>query len=150
MYTGIVKRNCKKPPPISINPWGGTWMARGGIRLVYGHTKSTLITYFSCMKIDPKYAFVHAFFLIRQSCPFQSLSIWPKTHLFSNFARFCTPKRCTRVQCLVLKNYPNYVNFWTSLIPPWHSSAPPPPNQSYILNVKICIHINWNSPQIKS
>ena len=25
------------------------------------------------------------------------------TPFFSNFARFCTPKRCTRVQCLVLK-----------------------------------------------
>ena len=29
-----------------------------------------------------------------------------------NFARFCTPKRCTRVHCLVLKNNPNYVNFF--------------------------------------
>ena len=38
------------------------------------------------------------------------------TPFFSNFARFCTPKRCTRVQCLVLKNSPNYVNFWTSLM----------------------------------
>ena len=42
---------------------GGTRMARGGIRLVHGLTKSTLIIYFSCMKIDPKYAFLHAFFL---------------------------------------------------------------------------------------
>ena len=25
------------------------------------------------------------------------------TPFFSNFARFCTPKRCTRVHCLVLK-----------------------------------------------
>ena len=102
-------------------------MARGVIRLVHGHTKSTLITYFSGMKIDPKYAFLHTFLLICPSCPFQNLSIWPKTHtLFSNFTRFCTPNRCTRVQCLVLKNNPNYVNFWTSLIPPWHSSGPPP------------------------
>ena len=57
--------------------------------------------------------------LICPSCPFQNLSIWPKTH---PFFQFCTPKRCTRVQCLVLKNNPNYVNL--SLIPPWHSSAP--------------------------
>ena len=26
-----------------------------------------------------------------------------------------------------MKKHPFYVNFWTSLIPPWHSSAPPPP-----------------------
>ena len=47
-------------------------MARGGVRLVHGHTK---ITYFSGMKINPKYAFLHAFFLICPSCPFQNLSI---------------------------------------------------------------------------
>ena len=34
------------------------------------------------MKIDPKYAFLHAFFLICVSCSFQNLSIWPKTYLF--------------------------------------------------------------------
>ena len=49
---------------------GGTRMARGGIRLVHGLTKNTLITYFSGMKIDPKYAFLHAFFLICLSCSF--------------------------------------------------------------------------------
>ena len=106
-------------------PGGGTRIARGGIRLVHGHTKSTLITYFSGMKIGPKYAFLHAFFLICPSCPFQNLSIWPKTHPFFNFARFYTPKRCTRIQCLVLKNNPNYVNFWTSMIPPLTFKWPP-------------------------
>ena len=49
-----------------------------------------------------------------------------KHTLFSNFARFCTPKRCTRVQCLVLKNNPNYVNFWTSLIPSLTIQVAPP------------------------
>ena len=34
---------------------GGTRIARGCNRLVHGLTKSTLITYFSGMKIDPKY-----------------------------------------------------------------------------------------------
>ena len=102
-----------------VRAGGATRMARGGIRLVHGLTKSTLITYFSGMKKDPKYAFLHAFFLICLSCSFQNLSIWPKTYpFFQYFARFCTPKRCTRVQCLVLKNNPNYVNFLTSLIPP--------------------------------
>ena len=61
---------------------GGTRMARGGIRLVHGLTKSTLIKYFSGMKTDPKYAFLHAFFLISLSRSFQNLSIWLKTHLF--------------------------------------------------------------------
>ena len=54
---------------------GGTRMARGGIRLVHGLTKSTLITYFSGMKKDPKYVFLHAFFLICLSCSFQNLSM---------------------------------------------------------------------------
>ena len=87
---------------------GGTRMARGGIRLVHGHTKSTLITYFSGMKIDPKYGFLHAFFLICPSCPFQNFVYnYDQKHafyFFPSFARVCTPKRCTRVQCLVLKN----------------------------------------------
>ena len=101
-------------------------MARGGIRLVHGHTKSTLITYFSGMKIDPNYAFLNTFFLICPSCPFQNIYIWPKTHpFFPIFARFCPPKRCTCEQCLVLKNNPNYVNFWTSLIPPLTFEWPP-------------------------
>ena len=34
------------------------------------------------MKIDPKYAFLLAFFLIWASCLFKNLSIWPKTYLF--------------------------------------------------------------------
>ena len=45
------------------------------------------------MKIDPKYAFLHAFFLIFPSCPFQNLSIWPKTHLFFQFCTFLHPVR---------------------------------------------------------
>ena len=106
---------------------GATRMARGGIRLVHGHTNSTLITYFSDMKIDRKYAFLHAFFLICLSSPFQFSFVYmtKNTPFFSNFARFCTPKRCMCVQCLVLKNNPNYMNFWTSLIPPLTFERPP-------------------------
>ena len=111
---------------LKFQPRGATQMARGGIRLVHGHTKSTLITYFSGMKIDPNYAFLHAFFLICPSCPFPKFVYMTKnTPFFSNFARFCTPKRCTCVQCLVLKNNPNCVNFWTSLIPPLTFEWPP-------------------------
>ena len=39
------------------------------------------------------------------------------TPLFSNFARFCTPKWCTRLQYLVLKNNPNYMNFGQAWYP---------------------------------
>ena len=72
-------------------PRGATRKARGGIRLVHGLTKSTLITYYSGMKKDPKYAFLHAFFLICLSCSFQNLSIWPKTHPFFQFWTFLHP-----------------------------------------------------------
>ena len=61
------------------------------------HPKHILFRY----ENRPKYAFLHAFFLICVSCPLQNLSIWPKAYLFfSNFARFCTPKWYTRVHCL--------------------------------------------------
>ena len=84
MYACVNKNHVKRAR-------GATRMARGGIRLVHGHTKSTLITYFSGMKIDPNYAFLHAFFLICWSCPFQNLSIWPKTHPFFQFCTFLHP-----------------------------------------------------------
>ena len=101
IWTGSFKGPSFKPHfPRFLKPYfqrhrfsrgGGTRMTRGGIRLVHGHTKSTLITYFSGMKIDPKYAFLHAFFLICPSCPFQNLSTWPKTHPFFQFCTFLHP-----------------------------------------------------------
>ena len=127
-------------PCESWSSWGGTRMARWGIRLVHGHTKSTLIMYFSGMKIDPKYAFLHAFFLICPSCPSQNLSIWPKTH---SFFQFCTPKGCTHIQCLVLKNNPNYVNFWKSLIPPLTFKWPP---WEFIFFILGSIALKWIGP----
>ena len=48
--------------PIFSPYLGGNSNGKRGIRLVHGVTKSTLITYFSGMKIDPKYTFLHAFF----------------------------------------------------------------------------------------
>ena len=79
---------------------GGHLYFRLDIILVKRLSKHTLNTYFSGMKIDPK-KILHAFFLICVSCPFQNLSIWPKTYpFFPNFARFCTPKWYTRVLCL--------------------------------------------------
>ena len=61
------------------------------IILVKGLSKHTLNTYFSGMKIDPKYAFLHAFFLICVSRPFQNLSIRPKTYPFFQFCTFKHP-----------------------------------------------------------
>ena len=43
---------------------------------------------------------------------FPKSSIWPKKHLFSNFAHFSTPKWCTLIHCQVLKNNSNYVIFF--------------------------------------
>ena len=87
------------------------------------------------MKIDPKYAFLHAFFLICPSSPFQNLSIWPKICPFFQFCTFLHPKRCTHLHCLVLKNNPNFMIFlrgWWEFqiqVPP----PPPPPSRISII-----------------
>ena len=107
---------------------GGHLYFRLDIIRVKGLSKHTLNTYFSGMKIDPKYSFLHAFYLIWASCPFQNLSIWPKTYPFSNFARFYTTKRCMQIHCLVLKNNPNYVNFFTRMISSLKYKCPPLPS----------------------
>ena len=104
---------------------GGGLYFRLDIILIKGISKHTLNMYFSGLKIDPKYTFLHVFFLICPSCPFQNLSIWPKTHLKKKkFAHICTPKRCTRVHCLVLKK--NYLRGWYSTS---NTSGPPPPTR---------------------
>ena len=74
-------------------PWlpGGHSNGKRGYQARSWTHNSTLITYFSGMKIDPKYAFLHAFFLICLSCSFQNLSIWPKTHPFFQFCTFLHP-----------------------------------------------------------
>ena len=68
---------------------------------------------------------------------------------FSNFARFCTPIRCTRVHCLVLKNNPNYVFFFFFFFflrgwyPTSNTLVPPPGKKLVGLMVIIllyCIH----------
>ena len=61
------------------------------IILVKGLSKHTLNTYFSGMTIDPKYTFLHAFFLFCSSCSFQNMSLWPKTHPFFQFCMFLNP-----------------------------------------------------------
>ena len=52
----------------------------------------------------------HAFFLTFRHLLSKICQYDQKQTLFTPiFASFCTPKRCTRVHCLVLKNNPNYV-----------------------------------------
>ena len=114
---------------LSVKPGGGgTRMARGGIRLVHGLTKSTLNTYFSGMKIDPKYAFLHACFLICLSCPFQNLSIWPKTHApFFPILHVFAP--LNDVRAYIAWSWKTTLIMWIfgrAWYPPWHSRPPPP------------------------
>ena len=105
---------------------GGHLYFRMDIILVKGlkkkKKKKHLNTYFSGMKIDLKYVFLHVVFLICLSCSFQNLSLWRKAHPFFHFF---TPKRCTRVHCLVLKNNPNYVNFFMRMISNFKNKCPP-------------------------
>ena len=50
-----------------------------------------------------------------------------KNALFSDFARFCTPKWYMCIHCLVLKNNPNYMNFFSRMISNFKYNPPPPP-----------------------
>ena len=102
------------------------------IILVKGLSKHTLNTYFPGMKIDPKYAFLHVFFLNFPPSFSKIYDHRQKHTLFSNFGRFCTPKRCTRVHCLVLKNNPNYVFRFTRMISTLKYK--PPPLYSWLLH----------------
>ena len=83
----------KSPFNHDYPPWGEALERQEGVSgLSMDAQKSMhLITYFSGMKIDPKYAFLQAFFLICPSCPFQNLSIWRKTHPFFQFCTFLYP-----------------------------------------------------------
>ena len=85
---------------LKLGSWGQIFIkiSRGGhlyfrldIIRVKGLSKHTLNTYFSGMKIDPKYVFLHVFFLICPPCPFQNLSICQKTHPFFQFCTFLHP-----------------------------------------------------------
>ena len=76
--------------PLLWLPGGHLYLKLDIIR-VKGLSKHILNTYFSGMKIDPKYAFLHAFFIIWASCSFQKLSIWPKTYPFFQFCTLLHP-----------------------------------------------------------
>ena len=123
---------------------GATRMARGCIRLVHGYTKSTLITYFSGMKIDPKSAFLQAFFLILNL----SVMSFPKFVYMTKNTSFFSPILHVFAPLKDVRAYSAW--FWkTTLItwifgrawyPTWYSSAPPPPGwlwQKLVFNYNI-------------
>ena len=123
-----------------IPPRGGHLYFRLDIILVKGFSKHTVNTYFSGMKEDPKYAFLHALFLICSFCHYDQIHT-----PFSNFARFCTPKQCMRVHCLVLKNNPNYVNFFSRMISNFIQVAPLGSYHNLLHN----FHVNKNPCHIQ-
>ena len=119
-------------------------MARGGIRLVHGHTKSTLITYFSGMKIDPNYAFLKAFFLNLSIMSFSKYVYMTKNTPFFPILHVFAPLNAVRA-------YSGW-SWKTTLItwifgrawyPPWHSSGPPGANSQG--NLAINITIPWKT-----
>ena len=89
--------------------WGHSYF-RLDIILVKGLSKRTRNIYFSGMKIDPKYLFLHAFFCNLCVMSFPKFVNMTKNIPF--FPQFYTHKQYTHVHCLVLKNNPNYVNFF--------------------------------------
>ena len=116
-----------------IHARGATRMARGGIRLVHGLTKSTLITYFSGMKKDPKYAFLHAFFLICLSCSFQFVYMTKNTPFFPILHVFAPLNDVRAYSAWSWKTTLITWIFGQAWYPPWHSSAPlPPPKKKFM------------------
>ena len=62
--------------------------------------------------------------------------------LFFNLACFWYPKRCTRVHRLVLKNDPNYVNFFTRMISTLKYKWPPR-DSGLLWYTLVCIPRTW-------
>ena len=106
----------------------GTRMVRGGIRLVHGLTKNTLIMYYSGMKKDPKNAFLHAFFLICLSCSFPKFVYMAKNTPFFPILHVFAPLNDVRAYSAWSWKTPLITwIFGRAWYPPWHSSAPPGP-----------------------
>ena len=70
---------------------GGHLYFRLDVILVKGLSKHTLNTYFSSMKIDPKYSFLHAFFLNLCVMSFPKFVNMTKTHLFFPISHVFAP-----------------------------------------------------------
>ena len=103
---------------------GTTRMARGGIRLVHGLTKST---YYSVMKKDPKYPVLHAFFSICLSCSFQNFFYMTKNTPFFPILHVFAP--LNDVRAYSAWSWKTTLITWIfgrAWYPPWHSSDPRP------------------------
>ena len=75
---------------------------------------------------DPKYAFLHAFFLIYLSCSFQKLSIMTKNTPFFPILHLFAP--LNNVRTYSAWSWKTTLITWIfgrAWYPPWHSSAPP-------------------------
>ena len=120
-----------------IFPRGATRMARGGIRLIHGLTKSTLITYFSGTKKDPKYAFLHAFFLNLPIMFFPKFVYTTKNTPFFPILHVFAP--LNDVRAYSAWSWKTTLIMWIfgwAWYPPWHSSGLPgyifPPSPMYV------------------
>ena len=82
--------------------------------------------FFRGMKIDPKYAFLHAFFLICVSCPFQNLSIWPK-HIFFPILHVFAPLNDVRAYIAWSRKTTLITFFFTRMISNFRYKWPPEP-----------------------
>ena len=86
------------------------------IILVKGLSKHILITYFPGMKTNPKYEFMHVFFLIFRHLfskiydHHQKHTLFPLLHIF-------VPLNYIHAYCLVLENDPSYMFHFTRMIP---------------------------------
>ena len=109
-------------------PQGGHLYFRLDIILVKGLSKHTLNMYSSGTKIDPKYAFLHAFFLICPSCPFQNLSTWPKTHPFFPILHIFAPLNDVRMYIVwsLKTTLITWIFFFTRMISNFKYKCPPP------------------------
>ena len=73
---------CNCSPTRGLHPGGGHLYFRLDIIRVKGLSKHTLNTYFAGMIINPKYAFLHAFFFNLSVMSFPKFVIRPKTYPF--------------------------------------------------------------------
>ena len=114
---------------VSVYPGGGGHLYfRLDIILVKGLSKHTLNTYFSGVKLYPKYVFLQAFFLILSimsfpkfvnTCMTKNTPFFPILHVFAPLNDVRTLPGP--------ENNPNYVNFFTRMISNFKYKWPPPP-----------------------
>ena len=130
-------------------PRGATRMARGGIRLVHGLTKSTLITYYSGMKKDPKYAFLHAFFFNLPVMFFPKFVFMTKNTPFFQILHVFAPLNDVRTySAWSWKTTLITWIFGRAWYPHWHSSGPPGPNHiTQLLTTELLFNIQYYLPQ---